>query len=80
MIDTEWIDGVAYHAQPEYLTTIYGEIAVDYVGEPLLYRMALITGGDGEPIPKTVCICAAHCDSECCCGAWSGAYDEDYNP
>jgi len=31
---------------------------------------------NGEMIPKSVCICYAHSDSECCCGAWSGYYDE----
>jgi hypothetical protein len=27
-------------------------------------------GEDGRLIPIDVCICAARCPSECCCGAW----------
>jgi hypothetical protein len=36
---------------------------VDYDGE-------LILDEDGEPILKTICLCAAHSSNECCCGAW----------
>jgi hypothetical protein len=28
-----------------------------------------------NPIPASTCICAAHSNSECICGAWSGYYD-----
>lgn len=34
------------------------------------YDGSLILDENGEPIPKTVCICAAWEPSECCCGAW----------
>lgn len=36
---------------------------VDYDGK-------LILDEGGEPIPKTICLCAAHSSNECCCGAW----------
>lgn len=26
---------------------------------------------DGDPIPSYICICFAHSDNECGCGAWS---------
>lgn len=31
-----------------------------------------------EPIPAKICLCFAHCPSECCCGAWDMPYDEDF--
>lgn len=31
----------------------------------------------GEPIPAHICLCFAHCPSECVCGAWSIPYDDD---
>ena len=72
MIDTIWIDGVAYHAQPKYAD---GDIEKDANGE---YVWELILDPvDEMPIPKTSCICAAHSDDECICGAWSGAYDSE---
>jgi len=34
---------------------------------------------DGEPIPKNICICAAHSEDECICGAYTGNYDEYFS-
>jgi hypothetical protein len=31
----------------------------------------------GEPIPRTICICAAHSVNECCCGAWDVDIEDD---
>lgn len=30
----------------------------------------LLLDEDNEPIPSYICICFAHSDNECCCGAW----------
>lgn len=30
----------------------------------------LLTYEDGSYVPASICICAAHSSSECCCGAW----------
>ena len=30
----------------------------------------VILDEDGEPIPAHICLCFAHCPSECGCGAW----------
>lgn len=38
--------------------------------------LELILEEDGEPIPKSICICAAHADDTCICGSWDGDYDE----
>lgn len=34
---------------------------------------------NGEPIPTTICICAAWEPSECCCGAWNNVYNDWYD-
>ena len=74
MMETIWIDGKPFHAR---YTDEYYDLTEDeqdfgdntiYL-EPILYE-------DGEPIPKRICICAAHSDDECCCGALYGNYDE----
>ena len=75
MIDTEWIDGVAYHAQPRYLVNSDGEVVEGFDGEPVVEYMELITDCNGDPYPKSVCICAAHNGSECCCGAYDNRDD-----
>lgn len=31
----------------------------------------LLLDEDGDPIPSHICICFAHSDNECVCGAWS---------
>lgn len=38
--------------------------------------LELIPDEDGEPIPKKYCLCSAHSDNECLCGAWSENYDQ----
>jgi len=38
---------------------------LDYDGNILLDEF-------GEPIPMSICICAAYCSCECCCGSWDG--------
>lgn len=30
-----------------------------------------------EPIPAYICICAAYCSHECCCGAWDRPHPKD---
>lgn len=46
-----------------YTITIDNEEYHAEDGEPILDE-------NGEPIPKHICICAAHNAYECCCGAW----------
>ncbi len=33
-------------------------------------RGFLLRDEDGDAIPAHICICAAHGEHECCCGAW----------
>ena len=40
----------------------------------------LLLDEQGEPIPKSICICFAHEPNECVCGAWDdveGWYDDE---
>ena len=37
-----------------------------------------ILNESGDPIPNEVCICFAHCASECVCGAWDIDPEEVY--
>lgn len=44
---------------------------------------SLMLDENGEPIPKTICICAAREPMECVCGAWDDVdldtwYGDDY--
>jgi len=47
----------------------YGEIV----------RQEYVLDEDGEVIPTTMCICHAYEPNECCCGAWDGVEDWDYD-
>lgn len=48
------------------------------LGTTMIDGLAYHTDDDGlllfdeynEPIPAYICICAAHGEHECCCGAW----------
>lgn len=50
----------------------------------LLYEGKRVHARDGRPlldehnevIPASICLCAAHCSAECCCGAWDDVQDE----
>jgi len=66
------IDGVYYHS-----TEIYDDNYENVIGEEL------VLDEQGEPIPSTICICAAHEPNECCCGAWDDVdpvewYSDEY--
>lgn len=49
-----------------------------YDEEGNIVRTELILDCDGEPIPKSVCLCHAYEPNECCCGAWDDVKDWDY--
>ena len=79
-MDTLYIDGRSYHAQIDWTAVEEAGMAEVFDDLPDTLQetfLVLVLAEDGEPIPKPVCICAAHNDSECCCGAWSGVYDDE---
>jgi hypothetical protein len=41
------------------------------------YDDTTLTFDNGDYIPETVCICAAHNANECCCGAWDVRIEDD---
>ncbi len=43
------------------------------------YDGSLILDDDGEPIPKTICICHAYNKFSCVCGAWDLDDDDEFD-
>jgi hypothetical protein len=83
IMETLWIeceDGVerpfhAKHTDAWYELTDEESEAILEEGSEREY-LELILREDGEPIPKNICICAAHAYDTCICGAWDGVYDK----
>lgn len=57
----------------------HGNVEVKIIAEDARYPTLLVSGDFGNVgyaldlntgELRRVCICAAHCSSECCCGAW----------
>lgn len=72
MTYTMYIQGKPYHAEPSTEWEIIYQLSGKYFSpedDPEEYLLA-VTDEEGYPIPKHICICAAHSWSECCCGAF----------
>lgn len=54
-------------------------VEIDGVEYHCDYEGNLLLDSEGEPIPASICICAAHGPHECCCGAWDDVTDWDYD-
>lgn len=76
-----WIegeDGIPRPFHARYIDEWYDfpeNISNEMTEEEEIEFMETVLDEDGEPIPKTVCLCSAYSSSECCCGAWDGTYD-----
>ena len=80
MVDTIYVNGIAYHAHYNWdnieeagLTEVFDDL-IDKAKETFL---EVVEDENGNPIPKTICLCSAYNEFECVCGAWSGIYDEE---
>lgn len=75
-----------YHSLNDKLTAL-GEDVDDYEaffkpkdGKWYHWRYGqFLTNEDDSLIPAHICICAAHSESECCCGAWGFAIPDMEN-
>lgn len=60
------IDSTKYHT-----CEVYDE------NDNLIGEKYLLDEND-QPIPRTICLCAARSPNECCCGAWDDVDLDDY--